>query len=69
MLCSEVELGIGTNAEGIIILPEDAPIGTEYKKYAKLDDVVLSWKSLRIDLIAYRIWELPEKSVLILKEN
>ncbi|EHO16255.1 phenylalanine-tRNA ligase, beta subunit [Fusobacterium necrophorum subsp. funduliforme 1_1_36S] len=40
MLCSEVELGIGTNAEGIIILPEDAPIGTEYKKYAKLDDVV-----------------------------
>ncbi|KXA17169.1 phenylalanine--tRNA ligase, beta subunit [Fusobacterium equinum] len=40
MLCSEVELGIGTSADGIIILPEDAPIGEEYRKYAKLDDVV-----------------------------
>lgn len=40
MLCSEVELGLGTHAEGIIILPEDAPVGEEYKKYAKIDDVI-----------------------------
>ena len=40
MLCSEVELGLGENADGIIILPADAPIGQEYRKYAGLDDVV-----------------------------
>lgn len=40
MLCSEVELGLGSNGEGIIILPEDAPVGMEYKKYAKIDDVI-----------------------------
>lgn len=40
MLCSEVELGIGTNIEGIIILPEDATIGMEYRDYANLNDVI-----------------------------
>lgn len=40
MLCSEVELGIGSDASGIIILSEDAPIGEEYRKYAKIDDVI-----------------------------
>ena len=33
MLCSEVELGIGTDGDGIIILPKTAPIGEEYRKY------------------------------------
>ena len=40
MLCSEVELGIGNDADGIIILPEDAPVGTPLKEYMGLDDVV-----------------------------
>ena len=40
MLCSEVELGLGEDGDGIIILPEDAPVGEEYRKYAGLDDVV-----------------------------
>lgn len=40
MLCSEVELGLGTNGDGIIILPEDAPIGQEYREYANLNDVI-----------------------------
>lgn len=40
MLCSEVELGLGTNGEGIIILPEDAPIGVEYREYKGLNDVI-----------------------------
>ncbi len=40
MLCSEVELGIGNDADGIIILPEDAPVGTPLKEYMGLDDVI-----------------------------
>lgn len=40
MLCSQVELGIGEDGDGIIILPEDAPTGEEYRKYAGLDDVI-----------------------------
>lgn len=40
MLASEKELGIGEGHEGIIILPEDAPVGTLLKEYLKLDDVV-----------------------------
>ncbi len=40
MLCSERELGIGESHEGIIILPEDAPVGEELRKYLSIDDVV-----------------------------
>lgn len=40
MLCSEVELGLGTEGDGIIILPEDAPVGMEYREYKGLNDVV-----------------------------
>lgn len=40
MLCSSKELGIGTDASGIIILPEDAPVGVPMKEYLEIDDVV-----------------------------
>lgn len=40
MLCSEVELKIGNDGDGIIILPEDAQIGINYRDYAKLNDVI-----------------------------
>lgn len=33
MICAEDELGLGTDHDGIIILPEDAPIGTPINKY------------------------------------
>ena len=40
MLCSEAELGIGSDESGIIILPEDTPIGVPMKEYLGVDDVV-----------------------------
>lgn len=39
MVCSEVELGLGDDHEGIMVLPEDAPIGTPLVDY--LGDAVL----------------------------
>ena len=40
MLCSEVELGIGTDGDGIIILSEDALIGEEVRTHLGLDDII-----------------------------
>ncbi|MBO4743357.1 MAG: phenylalanine--tRNA ligase subunit beta, partial [Bacteroidales bacterium] len=37
MICAEDELGIGTSHEGIIVLPEDAVIGTPAKEYLHLE--------------------------------
>jgi phenylalanyl-tRNA synthetase beta chain len=41
MLVSEFELKISDNHEGIIELPEDAPIGANYAQWAGLDDPVI----------------------------
>lgn len=40
MLCSEVELGLGKDGDGIIILPEEAEVGLEYKSYLELNDII-----------------------------
>lgn len=42
MVCSEKELGISDEHEGIIILPDDAPVGTPFVDY--MGDVVLDVK-------------------------
>lgn len=44
MLCSEVELGIAKESEGIMILPEDAPIGETFAQYYGMDDIVFELK-------------------------
>jgi phenylalanyl-tRNA synthetase beta chain len=44
MLCSARELGLGTDHDGIIELPEDAPIGMSFVKYRKLDDPIIEIK-------------------------
>ena len=36
MICAEDELGIGTSHEGIMVLPEDAPVGTPAREWLKL---------------------------------
>ena len=44
MLCSAYEVGLGEDHEGIIELPEDAPVGAPYASYAGLGDAVLDIK-------------------------
>lgn len=41
MLCSAAELEISDDHDGIIDLPEDAPVGQPYAAYASLDDPVI----------------------------
>ncbi|MBF9197061.1 phenylalanine--tRNA ligase subunit beta [Microvirga terrestris] len=41
MLCSGSELEISDDHDGIIDLPEDAPVGQAYAAYARLDDPVI----------------------------
>ncbi|PWW00203.1 phenylalanyl-tRNA synthetase beta subunit [Hoeflea marina] len=41
MMCSEKELDMSDNHDGIIDLPEDAPVGTSFASYAGLDDPVI----------------------------
>jgi len=38
MLCSEKELGLADQADGLMELPEDAPIGTDVREYLELND-------------------------------
>ncbi|WP_431321098.1 phenylalanine--tRNA ligase subunit beta [Rhizobium sp. YTU87027] len=41
MMCSERELQISDSHDGIIDLPDDAPVGQSYAAYAHLDDPVI----------------------------
>ena len=49
MLCSERELGISDNHEGLYRLPDDAPVGTSVRDYLNLDD-----RSIELDLTPNR---------------
>ncbi len=44
MLCSEKELGLESESEGILVLPADAPIGRPFAEYMGFDDVVFDIK-------------------------
>lgn len=41
MLCSPVELGLAEEGEGLIVLPEDAPLGQDVWEYFNLSDHIL----------------------------
>lgn len=41
MMCSERELGLGEDHDGIIDLPADAPVGTKFADYMDMDDPVI----------------------------
>lgn len=80
MLCSEDELGIGSDKDGIIILPEDAPVGTSLKEYLGINDTVfeleitpnrpdcLSHIGIARELAAYYGKELKYPKTVINKE-
>ncbi len=44
MLCSAKELGIAQDAEGIMELAADAPVGTDLRDYLRLDDKLITLK-------------------------
>jgi phenylalanyl-tRNA synthetase beta chain len=41
MLCSEKELGLAEQSDGIMELPGDAPAGTSLRQYLELDDTII----------------------------
>ena len=40
MLCSGKELGLSEDSDGIMDLPQDAPVGENFRQYANLDDTI-----------------------------
>ncbi|CAB1370150.1 phenylalanine--tRNA ligase subunit beta [Denitratisoma oestradiolicum] len=44
MLCSAKELGIAEEAAGLLVLPQDAPIGSDIRQYLNLDDQLITLK-------------------------
>ena len=41
MICAEDELGLGDMHEGILVLPEDASVGTPFAEYLSIEDTIL----------------------------
>ncbi len=55
MLCSAKELGLAEDAEGILILPSDAPLGEDFLKYMGLPDTLFELEITpnRADLLSH----------------
>ncbi len=41
MICSAAELGLAESSDGIMVLPEDAPVGRDLRDYLDLDDACI----------------------------
>ncbi|NTW15161.1 MAG: phenylalanine--tRNA ligase subunit beta [Candidatus Moranbacteria bacterium] len=41
MICAEDELGLGSDHDGILVLPDDVPIGIQFSGYVGLEDTIL----------------------------
>jgi phenylalanyl-tRNA synthetase beta chain len=75
MLCSAMELELSNDHEGIIVLPDDAPVGVPYVEYAHLGGVVFdisltpnrgdaaSVRGVARDLAAYGIGTLKDGNI------
>ncbi|MGE5319109.1 MAG: phenylalanine--tRNA ligase subunit beta [Hyphomicrobiaceae bacterium] len=44
MLCSTKELGLEGAAEGLMVLPEDAPVGEDFRNWLNLNDTLITLK-------------------------
>ncbi len=44
MLCSARELGLSQDHAGLLVLPDDAPVGKDIREYLELDDVYFTLK-------------------------
>lgn len=44
MMCSEKELGLATESQGLMELPQDAPVGQSIRDYLQLDDMCFTLK-------------------------
>ncbi len=44
MLCSTRELGLEGNADGLMVLADDAPVGEDFRTYLNLDDTLVTLK-------------------------
>ena len=65
MICAEDELGIGSGHDGIMVLPEDAVVGTPAKEYLGLEsEAVIEYEitANRVDAASH--WELPATCML-----
>ena len=70
MICAEDEIGVGTSHEGIIVLPEDAPVGQPAAEYYHLES---DWV-IEIDITANRAdalshWGVARDLYAWLKQN
>ncbi len=56
MLCSGDEIGYPDGVDGLLLLPEDAPIGTDIRDYLDLDDTIVEFKITpnRGDCLSYQ---------------
>ncbi|MFQ5428539.1 MAG: phenylalanine--tRNA ligase subunit beta, partial [Thermodesulfobacteriota bacterium] len=76
MMCSEAELGFAENSEGILILPEDTPLGVDLKDFLELNDVIFEISVtpnrgdvLSIKGLAREIAALTEKGFILTEEG
>ena len=51
MICSEIEIGVGTSHAGIIVLPEDAPVGMTANEYYNVESDYI----LEVDITPNRV--------------
>jgi phenylalanyl-tRNA synthetase beta chain len=72
LLCSAKELGMAESSEGLMLLPDDAPIGEDIRRYLQLDDVCLEidltpnrGDCLSIKGIAREVGVLTRREVLV----
>lgn len=70
MICAEDEIGVGTNHDGIIVLPEDAVVGTPAAEYYNLES---DWL-IEVDITANRTdalshWGVARDLYAWLKQN